>query len=154
MFNNRNRVISEVVNNISRLKLPKENIKIDKAVLDKVKAIHTRLNTGKDKFQDITRLVLNSVIQMSNLDLTLKDKEEKIENVTGEIVELMESVSNTSEILSSTSEEVTAAHTDMTQSISHLSLNSTNLLESIKKSENELLEIKVFLIRQYLILLE
>ena len=74
MFNNRNRVISEVVNNISRLKLPKENIKIDKAVLDKVKAIHMRLNNGKGKFQDITRLVLNSVIQMSNLDLTLKDK--------------------------------------------------------------------------------
>ncbi|NFG42439.1 chemotaxis protein [Clostridium botulinum] len=144
MFNNRNRVISEVVNNISRLKLPKENIKIDKAVLDKVKAIHMRLNSGKGKFQDITRLVLNSVIQMSNLDLTLKDKEEKIENVTEEIVELMESVSNTSEILSSTSEEVMAAHTDMTQSISDLSLNSTNLLESIKKSEDELLEIKVF----------
>ncbi|WP_315079217.1 methyl-accepting chemotaxis protein [uncultured Clostridium sp.] len=144
MFNNKNRVISDVVTNISNLKLPKENIKVDRDVLDKIKSIHMRLNTGKGKFQDITRLVLNSVIQMSNLDLTLTDKQEKIENVTEEVVELMESVSSTSEILSSTSEEITAAHTDMTQSISHLSLNSTNLLESIKRSEDELLEIKGF----------
>ena len=144
MFNNKNRVISDVVNNISNLKLPKENIKVDRDVLEKIKLIHIRLNTGRNKFQDITKLVLNSVIQMSNLDLTLKDKQEKIEDITGEVVELMESVSSTSEILSSTSEEVTAAHTDMTESISHLSLNSTNLLESIKRSEDELVEIKGF----------
>ncbi|SFC68821.1 methyl-accepting chemotaxis protein [Clostridium uliginosum] len=144
MFNSKNNTISKLVNDIYLLRETKDNFKIDNSTLEKVKSINIRLNNGKNSIQKITKLVLDSVIQMSSLDLILKDKEEKISNVSHEMAHLVKNISNASEISSSTSEEVTAAHTDMTQAIGKLSENSLVLLESTKKSELELVEIKDF----------
>ena len=143
MFN-KNIVVKEIVSDIYSLQETKLNKKLDNKTLEKVKSIHLRLNYGRNNFEEITKLVLNSVIQMSSLDLLLKDKEEKIKFVSNEIVKLMDDISNASETTSHTSQEVTEAHTDMTKAINELSLNSETLLESTKKSERELIEIKDF----------
>jgi len=143
MFSN-NSTIDQVINNISLLEKPKSNLKISSNNLEKLKSIYSRLNNGKSSFEEISELVLNSVIQMSSLDLLLKDKEEKINIVSKEIINLMDKITQTTNITFHTSEEVTAAHADMTLAISTLSMNSSMLLEATKKNEDELAEIKEF----------
>jgi methyl-accepting chemotaxis protein len=143
MFNN-NSTINQVINHISLLEKPKSNLKINSSNLEKLKSIYYRLNNGKTSFEEVTELVLNSVIQMSSLDLLLKDKEEKIDIVSKEIVNLMDKITQTTNITAHTSEEITAAHSDMTLAISTLSMNSSTLLEETKKNENALGEIKEF----------
>lgn len=143
MFSN-NSTIDQVINNISLLEKPKSNLKISSNNLEKLKSIYSRLNNGKSSFEEISELVLNSVIQMSSLDLLLKDKEEKINIVSKEIINLMDRITQTTNITSHTSEEVTAAHSDMTLAINTLSMNSSMLLEATKKNEDELAEIKEF----------
>jgi len=81
MFSN-NSTIDQVINNISLLEKPKSNLKISSNNLEKLKSIYSRLNNGKSSFEEISELILNSVIQMSSLDLLLKDKEEKINIVS------------------------------------------------------------------------
>ncbi|MEG0307138.1 MAG: methyl-accepting chemotaxis protein [Clostridium sp.] len=142
MFNKKS--INQLVNDISLLEQPKLNKKIDNSTLEKIKSIHLRINTGKTNFEEITELVMNSVMQMSSLDLLLKDKEEKINAVTCEIVELMEDISQASESTTHTAVEVTTAHGDLTEAISELSSNSSLLLASSEKSRSELDEVKKF----------
>ncbi|MBW6411061.1 methyl-accepting chemotaxis protein [Clostridium weizhouense] len=144
MFNSKNRMLDKLITDISLLKPINSNIKIDNSTLEKFKSIYMRLDIGKSSFQEITKLVLNSVIQMSSLDLILKDKEQKLDYISKEIVNLMDNISNASEISTQISEEVSAAHFDMTQAIGNLSSNSDILLESSKKNETELVDIKVF----------
>ena len=74
----------------------------------------------------------------------LKDKKEKVNIVSKEIINLMDRITQTTNITSHTSEEVTAAHSDMTLAINTLSMNSSMLLEATKKNEDELAEIKEF----------
>lgn len=139
-----NSTIDQVINHISLLEKPKSNLKLNSAHLENLKNIYSRLNNGRINFEEIAGLVLNSVIQMSSLDLLLKDKEEKINIVSNEIVGLMDKIIQTTSIASHTSEEVTAAHSDMTLAISTLSMNSAMLLETTRKNEEELAEIKGF----------
>ncbi|MBE6072302.1 MAG: chemotaxis protein [Clostridium butyricum] len=142
MFNDK-KIIDEVVDDISLLNETK-NKRISNNTLEKIKSINLRLNTGKSKFQQITKLVLDSVMQLSNLDLLLKDKEEIITEISEQIFQMMNDVMSTLEIATHTSEEVTAAHNNMTDNINELSVNTSNLLDSAKKSEKELTEIKSF----------
>ena len=144
MFNFKNNITEQVVNDIALLKNVNEKFKIDNKTLEKIKSINFRINTGKTTFEEITRLVLNSVIQLSSLDLQLKDKEEIITKISDNLVNMINEISNVSEITTHTSEEVTAAHSSMTDNITALSHNTSNLLESAKTSERNLLEIKKF----------
>lgn len=144
MFNFKNNITEQVVNDIALLKNVNEEFKIDNKTLEKIKSINFRINTGKTTFEEITRLVLNSVIQLSSLDLQLKDKEEIITKISDNLVNMINEISNVSEITTHTSEEVTAAHSSMTDNITALSHNTSNLLESAKTSERNLLEIKKF----------
>lgn len=142
MFNNK-RILDQVIDNISTLN-ESNNIKINIETLNKIKSINLRLNTGRVKFQEIIELILNSVIQLSSLDLQLKDKEEIITRITVEIYEMICNIKNTSEVTYHTSKEITDAHNNMTDNINELSLNTSALLEATKKSEKELVEIKDF----------
>ena len=71
MFSN-NSTINQVINNISLLEKPKSNLKISSNNLEKLKSIYSRLNNGKSSFEEISELVLNSVIQMSSFKSIVK----------------------------------------------------------------------------------
>lgn len=143
MFNNQNKqILNQVVNDISNFEESKIDKKIDKDTSGRIKGIYLRINKGKDVFKNITELILKSVMQMSSLDLLIKDKEKKIKGVSSNMQSLMESISHTSEVTVHSSEEVVAAHRDMTESISNLSMNASQLLKDTEKSEEELLHIK------------
>lgn len=144
MFNLKDNITEQVVENIALLKDVDEKLKINNNTLEKIKSINFRINKGKTNFEQITRLVLHSVIQLSSLDLQLKDKEEAINNISNDLINMIEEVSNVSETTTNISQEVTAAHTNMTDNVNGLSNNTSNLLDSAKKSENELVQIKGF----------
>lgn len=136
-------IVNQVVEDIYLLK-ETNNIKINNNTLNKIKSINLRLSNGRLKFQEIAELILNSVIQLSSLDLLLKDKEDVIKEVSSQIFEMINDIKDTSEITSHNSEEVTSAHNSMTDNINELSVNTSSLLDATKKSEKELIEIKEF----------
>ena len=142
MIVNKNKLVEEIINNISFLEEPREGIKINNDNLKRIKNIYLRIGTGKEVFEQIAKIVLNSVMQMSSLDLLLTDKVSEIENVSNGIDYLTGKLSEASRVVIDSSEEVSASHASMTNSINKMSINSDKLLDDINKSDNELCEIQ------------
>ena len=135
MIVNKNKLVEEIINNISFLEEPREGIKINNDNLKRIKNIYLRIGTGKEVFEQIAKIVLNSVMQMSSLDLLLTDKVREIEKVSSSIDNLTGKLSEASRVVIDSSEEVSASHASMTDSINKMSVNSDKLLEDINKSE-------------------
>ena len=142
MIVNKNKLVEEIINNISFLEEPREGIKINNDNLRRIKNIYLRISTGKEVFEQIAKIVLDSVMQMSSFDLLLTDKVNEIENVSNSIDDLTGKLSEASRVVIDSSEEVSASHASMTNSINKMSVNSDKLLEDINKSDNELCEIQ------------
>ncbi|MDU4142586.1 methyl-accepting chemotaxis protein [Clostridium sp.] len=142
MIVNKNKLVEEIINNISFLEEPREGIKINNDNLKRIKNIYLRISTGKEVFEQIAKIVLDSVMQMSSFDLLLTDKVNEIENVSNSIDDLTGKLSEASRVVIDSSEEVSASHASMTNSINKMSVNSDKLLEDINKSDNELCEIQ------------
>lgn len=142
MIVNKNKLVEEIINNISFLEEPREGIKINNDNLKRIKNIYLRISTGKEVFEQIAKIVLDSVMQMSSFDLLLTDKVNEIENVSNSIDDLTDKLSEASRVVIDSSEEVSASHASMTNSINKMSVNSDKLLEDINKSDNELCEIQ------------
>lgn len=142
MIVNKNKLVEEIINNISFLEEPREGIKINNDNLKRIKNIYLRISTGKEVFKQIAKIVLDSVMQMSSFDLLLTDKVNEIENVSNSIDDLTGKLSEASRVVIDSSEEVSASHASMTNSINKMSVNSDKLLEDINKSDNELCEIQ------------
>ncbi|WP_368254932.1 methyl-accepting chemotaxis protein [Clostridium paraputrificum] len=142
MIVNKNKLGEEIINNISFLEEPREGIKINNDNLKRIKNIYLRISTGKEVFEQIAKIVLDSVMQMSSFDLLLTDKVNEIENVSNSIDDLTGKLSEASRVVIDSSEEVSASHASMTNSINKMSVNSDKLLEDINKSDNELCEIQ------------
>ena len=142
MIVNKNKLVEEIINNISFLEEPREGIKINNDNLKRIKNIYLRIGTGKEVFEQIAKIVLNSVMQMSSLDLLLTDKVREIEKVSSSIDNLTGKLSEASRVVIDSSEEVSASHASMTDSINKMSVNSDKLLEDINKSDKELCEIQ------------
>ena len=142
MIVNKNKLVEEIINNISFLEEPREGIKINNDNLKRIKNIYLRIDTGKEVFEQIAKIVLNSVMQMSSLDLLLTDKVSEIEKVSNSIDYLTGKLSDASRVVIASSEQVSASHGSMTDSINKMSVNSDKLLEDINKSDNELYEIQ------------
>ena len=115
---------------------------ISKFIIKRIKNIYLRIGTGKEVFEQIAKIVLNSVMQMSSLDLLLTDKVSEIEKVSNSIDDLAGKLSEVSRIVIASSEEVSASHGAMTDSINKMSSSSDKLLEDINKGDNELCEIQ------------
>ena len=137
MIVNKNKLVEEIINNISFLEEPREGIKINNDNLKRIKNIYLRISTGKEVFEQIAKIVLDSVMQMSSFDLLLTDKVNEIENVSNSIDDLTGKLSEASRVVIDSSEEVSASHASMTNSINKMSVNS-----DINKSDNELCEIQ------------
>ena len=142
MIVNKNKLVEEIINNISFLEEPREGIKINNDNLKRIKNIYLRISTGKEVFEQIAKIVLDSVMQKGSFDLLLTDKVNEIENVSNSIDDLTGKLSEASRVVIDSSEEVSASHASMTNSINKMSVNSDKLLEDINKSDNELCEIQ------------
>ncbi|HDK7164150.1 TPA: CZB domain-containing protein [Clostridium botulinum] len=140
----KDKVIKRLVQDISSLEESNISIRLDKDTEQKVREIYLKLNDGRDTFEEIARLLLSSVMQVSNLDLVLKDNEEKINNVSIEINSLTDKVANISGVSVRSSEDIFTAHKYLTKSISNLSQEAKEISTEIEKNKYTISEIKVF----------
>ena len=113
MIVNKDKLVEEIINNISYLEEPREGIKINNDNLKRIKNIYLRIGTGKEVFEQIAKIVLKSVMQMSSLDLLLTDKVSEIEKVSNSIDDLAGKLSEVSRIVIASSEEDTLYHMEL-----------------------------------------
>lgn len=100
--------------------------------------IHERLLAGRDDFRNLAENTLNSVIQMSVIDATVKANIEKIETVNSAIEEEVGNVSEAANSTSSIASEMSKAHENLTQTIIEVSEESTQVVMEIDDCEQKL----------------
>lgn len=141
MFSN-GKAITEIVDGVSKLEKP--DTKLNNETVIKIDNIFSRIGTGKEAVEDITGLILQSVMGISSLDLVLKNKEQALEIVTNDISRITENIGITSQTTVNSSEEVKQAHGELTEAISRLSENTNEILNETEKSDSQLEDIKRF----------
>lgn len=145
MFKNKEKqVLDRTILNISRL----EDYSISEQKYPEstknIKNIYLRINKGKKIIKNITQTVLYSVMQISSLDLLLKNKQEKIENITKNIKELLSHITKVSQVTLNSSEKTSIAYGELIENIDKVSKNSNKLLKDTINSQGQLMEIKAF----------
>lgn len=100
--------------------------------------MYTRLKTGRKQFGHLVENVLDSNMKMSALSLNLMNKVTHIKEISGNLAELAQKVSETSDATATVAGEVANAHEDLTNSITNVSENCNSILEGITQSENSL----------------
>lgn len=103
--------------------------------------VHKRLLDGREQFRKVVKNTLDSVIQMSIIDVTIKANIEKIEDVNDslehEVEHLSESANSTSVIAS----EMSLAHENLTHTILDVSEEAIQVVNKVNDCEERLNEI-------------
>ena len=103
--------------------------------------IHKRLVEGRKEFEQVATNTLDSVIQMSVIDATVKMNIDKIatinESLSNEVEDISESAASTSEIAS----EMSKAHENLTSTIIEVSEEVTQVVGEIDNCEQKLNDI-------------
>ena len=103
--------------------------------------IHKRLLEGRKEFEQVATNTLDSVIQMSVIDATVKMNIDKIatinESLSNEVVDISESAASTSAIAS----EMSKAHENLTSTIIEVSEEATQVMVEIDNCEQKLNDI-------------
>lgn len=143
MFNfKKNNDIREFSKCLVELKEFNSKTNIDENTRNNIDNIYSFLNNGKSTFEEIYKLLLNSVMQTSALDLMLKYNEEKIRSVSTEVDSLTDKVLNISNVVNHSSQEIFSAHKSLTLSINNLSEKADSLMGETEESEKTIKEIK------------
>lgn len=100
--------------------------------------IHERLLSGRDDFRGLAVNTLDSIIQMSVIDATVKANVEKIESVNGAIEEEVGNVSEAANSTSCIASEMSKAHENLTQTIIEVSEEATQVVMEIDDCEHKL----------------
>ncbi len=103
--------------------------------------IHKRLLSGRKEFEQVVTKTMDSVIQMSAMDLTLEANIEAIETVSSSIVESVNSINESADSTAQASSEVSNAHENLTNTIVSASKESTKVMEEIDSCEKKLTQI-------------
>lgn len=107
-----------------------------------LKDIRDRLQDGRMEFQKITMKTLDSVMRISSLDLSLEDKEKKINGIIDGIVDLTNNIYKTSDLTTSITKEVVNAHIGLSDAIGEISANTNEILSETEENEKGLGEMK------------
>lgn len=92
-----------------------------------LQSISRRLYVGREKISNVTTEVLNSVMQMSNIDLMLKDKESTIIDISKDMIVFSEELSSTSHSTQEVAKAVSSAHNELTTELSNINNISDNI---------------------------
>lgn len=100
--------------------------------------VHQRLVNGRKNFQDVATNTLNSVIQMSVIDVTVKANIEKIEAVNKAIEEEVDGINEAANSTSVIASEMSKAHENLTTTIIDVSEEATQVVMEIDDCEQKL----------------
>lgn len=142
MFNRNNTIVKELVEEISNFEEGSSKLKLDIETQKKIKNIYLRLNTGRDTFEEISKLLLSSVMQVSSLDLILNDNKDKMKKSEVEIASLTDKISNISNIATHSANEISVAHDELTSNIADVSDKASELLKQTEENEKTIINIK------------
>lgn len=103
--------------------------------------IHKRLIHGRKEFEQAVSKTMESVIQMSKMDLTLEANVSTVEKINTSIANAVSHISESAHSTSGIATEVSKAHENLTSTIIDVSDESANIMDEIQNCENELTSI-------------
>lgn len=108
---------------------------------EELKKIHYRLKNGRESFENVVSKTMNSVMQVSSLELKLEDSVEKLEMVSDGLAESSGKIADTARITADITGEITKAHEGLVQSIVKISEDTSNITDEIQQSDGRLNDI-------------
>lgn len=104
--------------------------------------MYRRLITGRTQFEEVMANILNSLMQISSLDLSLNHYAEILQKVSDSVAEATELIHRDANEAESTSKLVSVQHEELTNTIIDISEESNAVYQSIDESQKELTDTK------------
>ena len=104
--------------------------------------IHGRLLKGRASFEGVMTNTLTSAMSISNLDLQVSDRVEELTEISENLAGDAEDLNHISSEAAMVTKQVAVAHDMLAQSITEISGNTMECLQSIEKSEEKVLSIE------------
>lgn len=104
----------------------------------KLSEIYQRLHTGKGHFSKIIDTTLSSTMKISTLELELSKEAERLMEISGDVLDMSENISEKMDETSSIISRISESHDMFTQSVNDIASNSGEVLSEIEESEKKL----------------
>ena len=100
--------------------------------------IYRRLLAGRTQFEEVMENILDSVMQISSLDLSLNHYSETLQKVSDSVSDATELIHTASDEADSIAQMVSVQHEELTNTIIKISEESNLVYQSIDESQQEL----------------
>lgn len=127
----------EAINHFEQINKPEKG-----KIAIKMYEVGKRLSEGRKRFETVIGKTLHSVMALSSLDLVLKDKSEKIEEISATTLNASRNLSQTAAATTEVTSEVIRAHDSLTESINQISQNANILLDGTRQTVQGMEEMK------------
>ena len=117
---------------------PMENAAGSKELLE----VYGRLLKGRTAFETVITGGITSAMSISNLDLQVSDRVEELTGISSNLSETAQELSNISTETANVTKEVAVAHDLLATSITEISGDTMECLQSIEKSEENIVNIE------------
>ena len=104
--------------------------------------MYRRLLAGRRQFEEVMENILDSLMQISSLDLSLNHYSEILQKVSDSVSDATESIHKASSNADSISKMVSGQHEELTNTIIELSEESKSVYQRIDESQKELTDTK------------
>ena len=104
--------------------------------------MYRRLLAGRRQFEEVMENILDSLMQISSLDLSLNHYSEILQKVSDSVSDATESIHKASSNADSISKMVSGQHEELTNTIIELSEESNSVYQRIDESHKELTDTK------------
>lgn len=104
--------------------------------------MYRRLIAGRTQFEEVMDNILNSLMQISSLDLSLNHYSEILQKVSDSVAEATELIHGDANEAESTSKMVAVQHEELTNTIIDISEESSAVYQSIDEGQKELTDTK------------
>lgn len=136
MFGQNSRLF-EIINSLSRLESSTAVQNNPEAA-----ALLQRLVGLRRQFEEIFRQNIDSLMQISSLDLLVHDGTDKLNAIAGSVADATKSIHHASKEASEVASAVSKQHEELTHTIISASEESNNVYQKIESGQNELTQIK------------
>ena len=127
---------TELIDSVAELK------EADYSKNPKLGDIYKRLLKGRKQFEVVMDKDISAVMQISSLDLALKQQTDELVNISNEVADSTEIIQKASEDSSLVAEQVNGQHEDLTRTIIQAAEDTSEVHKKIEAGQNELSVIK------------
>lgn len=127
---------TELIDSVAELK------EADYSKNPKLGDIYKRLLKGRKQFEVVMDKDISAVMQISSLDLALKQQTDELVNISDEVADSTEIIQKASEESALVAEQVNGQHEDLTKTIIQAAEDTSEVHKKIETGQNELSVIK------------